>query len=38
MADYDIIIKGGTAVDGTLTPRFVSDIATRMARSPKSAV
>ena len=26
MADYDIIIKGGTIVDGTRTPRFVSDI------------
>ena len=27
MADYDIIIKGGTVVDGTRTPRYVSDIA-----------
>ena len=27
MADYDIIIKGGTIVDGTRTPRFISDIA-----------
>src|SRR5580698_5787848 len=27
MADYDIIISGGTIVDGTRTPRFVSDIA-----------
>jgi N-acyl-D-aspartate/D-glutamate deacylase/nitrite reductase/ring-hydroxylating ferredoxin subunit len=27
MADFDIIIKGGTIVDGTRTPRYVSDIA-----------
>jgi N-acyl-D-aspartate/D-glutamate deacylase/nitrite reductase/ring-hydroxylating ferredoxin subunit len=27
MADYDIIIRGGTVVDGTRTPRYVSDIA-----------
>ena len=27
MADYDIIIKGGTIVDGTRTPRYVSDLA-----------
>jgi N-acyl-D-aspartate/D-glutamate deacylase len=27
MADYDVIIKGGTIVDGTRTPRYVSDIA-----------
>ena len=27
MTDYDIIIKGGTIVDGTRTPRYVSDIA-----------
>jgi N-acyl-D-aspartate/D-glutamate deacylase/nitrite reductase/ring-hydroxylating ferredoxin subunit len=27
MTDYDIIIKGGTVVDGTRTPRYVSDIA-----------
>jgi N-acyl-D-amino-acid deacylase len=27
MADYDIIIQGGTVVDGTRTPRYVSDIA-----------
>src|SRR3954447_485245 len=29
MTDYDIIIKGGTVVDGTRTPRYVSDIAIR---------
>src|SRR5947207_7028742 len=27
MTDYDIIIKGGTIVDGTRTPRYVSDLA-----------
>src|ERR1700759_3004931 len=27
MTDYDIIIKDGTIVDGTRTPRYVSDIA-----------
>jgi len=26
MADFDIIIQGGTIVDGTRTPRYVSDI------------
>ena len=26
MADYDIIIRGGTVVDGTRTPRYNSDI------------
>ena len=26
MADFDIIIKGGTIVDGTRTPRYVSDL------------
>src|SRR4051794_1790984 len=26
MADYDIIIQGGTIVDGTRTPRYVTDI------------
>ena len=27
MADYDIIIKGGTIVDGARTPRYTSDVA-----------
>ena len=27
MADYDIIIRGGTIVDGTRTPRYLSDLA-----------
>ena len=26
MAEYDILIRGGTIVDGTRTPRYVSDI------------
>ena len=27
MAEYDVIIRGGTIIDGLLTPRYVSDIA-----------
>ena len=27
MATYDIIIRGGTIVDGTRAPRYISDIA-----------
>jgi N-acyl-D-amino-acid deacylase len=27
MSDFDVIIRGGTIVDGTRTPRYVSDIA-----------
>jgi N-acyl-D-aspartate/D-glutamate deacylase len=27
MSDYDIIIKGGTIVDGTRTPRYIGDLA-----------
>src|SRR6201999_1126656 len=27
MAEYDLIIRGGTIVDGTRTPRYISDIA-----------
>lgn len=32
MADYDMILKGGTIVDGTLTPRYVSDLAIKDGR------
>jgi N-acyl-D-amino-acid deacylase len=32
MADFDIIIKGGTIVDGTRTPRYVSDLAIKDGR------
>ena len=27
MAEYDVLIKGGTIVDGTLAPRYISDVA-----------
>ena len=27
MAEYDIILRGGTVVDGTQTPRYISDVA-----------
>ena len=32
VASYYIIIRGGTIVDGTLTPRYVSDLAIRDGR------
>src|SRR6266852_5200639 len=35
MAAYDIIIKGGTIVDGTRTPRYVSDIAIKGGKIAK---
>ena len=35
MAEYDIIIRGGTVVDGTLTPRYVSDIAIKDGKIAK---
>jgi N-acyl-D-aspartate/D-glutamate deacylase len=35
MAAYDIIIKGGTIVDGTRTPRYVSDIAIKDGKIAK---
>ncbi len=35
MANYDIIIKGGTVVDGTRTPRYVSDVAIKDGRVAK---
>ena len=35
MADYDIIIKGGTIVDGIRTPRYKSDIAIKDGKVAK---
>ena len=35
MAHYDIIIRGGTVVDGTRTPRYVSDIAIKDGKIAK---
>ena len=35
MAEYDIIIRGGTIVDGTRTPRYISDIAIKGGRIAK---
>jgi N-acyl-D-aspartate/D-glutamate deacylase len=35
MAHYDIILKGGTIVDGTLTPRYVSDVAIKDGKVAK---
>ena len=35
MAEYDMIIKGGTIVDGTLVPRYVSDLAVKNGRVAK---
>ena len=35
MAEYDIIIKGGTIVDGTRTPRYVSDLAIKDGKVAK---
>ena len=35
MADYDIIIRGGTIVDGTRTPRYPSDLAIKDGKIAK---
>ena len=35
MAEYDIIIKGGTIVDGTRTPRYISDLGIKDGRIAK---
>ena len=35
MASYDIVIKGGTVVDGTRTPRYISDVAIKDGKVAK---
>ena len=35
MAHFDIIIRGGTVVDGTRTPRYTSDIAIKDGKIAK---
>ena len=35
MAEYDLVIRGGTIVDGTSTPRYVSDLAIKDGRIAK---
>ena len=32
MSDYDVIIRGGTIVDGLMTPRYISDVAIKGGR------
>ena len=35
MAEYDIVIRGGTIVDGVRTPRYISDLAIKDGRIAK---
>ena len=35
MAGYDVLIKGGTIVDGTRTPRYISDMAVKDGKIAK---
>ena len=35
MAEYDVIIKGGTIVDGTRAPRYISDLAIKDGKVAK---
>ena len=32
MAEYDVVIRGGTIVDGTNMPRFRADLAIKQGR------
>lgn len=35
MADYDLLMRGGTIVDGLRTPRYVGDLAIKDGRIAK---
>ena len=35
MAEYDVIIRGGTIVDGLRTPRYIGDLAVKDGRIAK---